>query len=396
MELKRGMGALRDLKQKSGGGGGNNMRFRLDDKQTAIVRFFGDFENQNDPPVTQRHYIRRFGGADAYQYCSGVQCCYCYGRDKGRDKGIGGAGGIAGLYVKDYRKQHKLDAPVRLLKPGIVARPGQTLRPEDYYETKYPPCSGPNRPCQWCKQGLQSAYSGYRSWELSTSFAEQLITLQSSIRDFCHCGAKEEETGVGTIYVASYLCGNAQCGQIVDFDPASGKPVASCAHCRHTTQPLEQIACTACGEAASRTDLQDWLFKVSRNGEGTDTTYNFEAFKYQPPTQEELDEAAKYKPDWEKLWQPEACEQQAARLGIANPFPPTPGHGAVAYNQPPAQAAPTPAPRVQVQRPIASAPAPVPTKPPTFVLRRPGAKPAPVQTPFDDPAASDEDQDIRY
>lgn len=331
MGLKKGLRAVKEAKEKADArGGGGGLRFFLKDGETAVTRFYGDFESEEDPVVYQFHYIKRLASGDRYQNCgenSDQPCVFDYQREHG-DRGIG-KGERALFFLRDTRKVHRLDQEVTLLKPGVSPPPpGKPAKPDDYYQTKYPPCSSPKRPCQWCKTGNQPTEQGHRYWELAVGFSDQLVTQQNELRNYCRCGA-EDEDGNPTLYVTRYLCSG--CNEEVEFYPEQGSPVAHCPSCRNVLPPLEEIACTAC-ETPTRCSIQDFFFRVTRNGEGQDTGYNFEAIHpCKPPSDDELAEAAKNKPDWVSITAADPPEMQAALLGIMNPYGATPGHGATPY-----------------------------------------------------------------
>lgn len=342
MAIRRGFAKVKEAKESaSKGGGGGGLRFMLQDGQSAVVRFFGDFEGQNDPIVGVQHYVRRLPNGKQYHMCAdnlpegtNQGCVFCHMQNSG-DKGIKKQQ-RAFLWLKDLRKVHKLEQVVKILKPGIPRIPGKVYQAADYIETKYPPCTAPRSPCSYCKGGNQAQLEGFRYWELAVQYADQLVSQQAAIREFCKCGGRTEDSG-GTIQINRYVCGamdeegNLTCGEEVDFDPNKGQPVVYCKSCRNNLPPLEEISCTNC-ETPARCDLQDFLFKVTRTGGGTDTTYNFEAVKQASPTEEDLKEAEEKKPDFEAMLQPEAPELQAAHLGVPSPFQ-TPGHGAQGYGQ---------------------------------------------------------------
>ena len=174
------------------------------------------------------------------------------------------------FWMKDLRKVHKLDSPVRILKAGIPIVPGKTYKPDDYQETQYPACCAPKRICPYCAQKNPPQIEGFRHWELAVQYADQLLNQQTAIRDNCKCGARDAE-GNGTLQVVRYVCSNpavtwedgttTPCGQPVEYDPARGQPVVQCHTCSQVLAPLEEIECTAC-DAPTRCDLQDFLFKA--------------------------------------------------------------------------------------------------------------------------------------
>lgn len=358
MALRRGLAAVREAKATVGSGGGGARRFMMRAGESALVRFFGDFEAEADPIVATSHYVKRLQ-ANPYHMCGAYAaesgehagCVMCYARENG-DKAIGKSD-VAFFYVKDYRKSHKFENEVRVLKPGVAFKPGVKLPDSSYDLTKYPPCKGQN--CQFCRDGNEARPGGYVSWKLSITFADQLTSQQALLRDYCKCGARTEDGGP-TIGVSRYLCGH--CQETVDFRPEDGKPVARCHSCKQTLPPLEEIECTACGEP-QRCDLPDFLFKVTRTGGGTDTSYNFEAIHpCKPATAEEMEESVKFAPNFEELVAPEPAELQARALGIPNPFGSSEGHGAenyASYEQT-EEAAPPPKPAFKAPKPVFNKP----------------------------------------
>lgn len=358
MAIRRGLQKVKEIKETQSSGGGNHgLRFVIFAGETAIVRFYGDFEGQNMPILAVTHYGHHLPRGQQYHNCtsnlenSDVPCVFCHVIDKMGNKDIKRQN-RAYFWLKDFRKIHKLENEVQILKPGVPFVPGKRYAAEDYTKTKYVPCSAPKRICSYCNQGGPPQINGYRHWELANQYADMLVSQQAAIRDNCRCGAKDEE-GNGTIQVVQYICGNqnvqwadgsvSPCGQPVDFDPNQGRPVAFCGTCNQTLPPLEEIGCTHC-ENPERCDLQDFLFKVTRTGDKKDTVYNFEPLQFKPPTAEELAEAQAAEPNWEEMLAPEPPELQASYLGIPSPFH-TPGHGAQEYTQA--------APRPVAQRPTA-------------------------------------------
>lgn len=333
MGLQRGLAAVREAKQQSEGRRGDARRFFIKGGETAVLRFFGNFEGGDDPVIGKMHYVKRLKGAE-YQACGEnadehAGCVFCYLKENSKDKGIS-TSGRAYFSIKDYRKYHKFEQERRVLRPDFAFAPGRQPRPQDYLQTKYPWCQGGKRPCEFCKEGNDALVMGFRYWELATGYADMLVNQQATLRGYCLCGARDEE-GNGTIYTTQYLC--AKCGEAVDFDPAQSV-VANCS-CGQTLCPNEEIACTGC-EEPRRADLQDFLFRVSRIGDGQQTNYNFEPIHpVRPPSPEELEDWEKNKPDFVAICAPQASELQAATLGLPqSPFV-TPGHGAKTYGQPP-------------------------------------------------------------
>lgn len=347
MAVRKGLRAVREAKEQMNRSGNNNpFTFRLQSGESAVVRFFGDFEGEEDPAICDRHYVKRFervSNLQAYQWCgdnNGRKCVYCHVKDAG-DKGVSKSP-IANFFIYDKRKSHKFEDKQKIVKTGRKPRPGRPLTDQDYYYTKYPMCIGGKRPCHFCKQGNEARPIGFRHWPLATMFAEHVVALQETIREYCKCGARDD-SGEGTIVVRRYLCANPECGVELDFNPDLGQGVALCAQrspggslvgCGQTLPPLEEIECTEC-DSPYRTDLQDWWVRVTRTGEKKTTGYNFETIPPCSPVDDDIyEEAVKRWPDWEKVTGGDPPEIQAQNLGIPNPFGGTSGHGSTGYDEP--------------------------------------------------------------
>lgn len=340
MSVKKGLRALSGM---SSSGRGDAYRFSLADGETAVVRFIGDFEGEQDPVVGYVHYIKSAPIGKQYQNCGDnapegthAGCVFCANKQKRSPRAV--------FYLKDMRLTHVLDQEVRVPKPGVVVVPGRPLSEDSYMTTKYPPCRRQN--CQYCKQGNEARPKGFRTWEMAGQFADQVTVLQATLRDYCKCGARGSE-GEGTIYVWTYGCGNAECGVEVQFSPDRGQLTAHCDTCGQTTVPVEYVRCSACDAAEqgdseitpvhTRCDLPDFLIRVSRSGEKMRTSYNFEpVHPCRPMTDEEAAEVAEKRPDLEAMLAPEPSEMQAATLGVRSPFA-TAGHGARPYTEAPAE-----------------------------------------------------------
>lgn len=407
MAVRRGFKAVTEASKQTQRG--DSYRFRLDTGETALIRAHGDFENELMPVVCDRHYIKRLRGADAYQMCgtnapdgTHAGCVFCYARDH-KDKGVG-MSPLALFDITDLRKIHKLSEEVRVLKPGVIVRAGTQAKADDYVKTKYPYCRGALK-CQFCKGGHEAFPQGRRHWELANMHAEGLSGKYEEARQFCTCGARTEDGGP-TLYASSYICGNVECGQEIDYDPEQDGAVKPCGYCRQAYVPVEILACTnpECSEP-TRCKLDDFVIKVGKTGADKKTTYNFElVHPCQPLTAEERKEIEEAAIDLDALAQPLPAEMQAKLLNIPSPFS-TPGHGAsgftsdipdegddTQYGEPEdeqeEEAAPEPSrwgrmhpavpPARPAPRPAAAAPPPRPAAPPPGLRRA-----APAAAPRD-------------
>ncbi len=366
MPLVRGLAKVRESKQESDNRKGDARRFMINTGESRILRFFGNFENNEDPIMAAVHYVKRLPKGQQYQQCgknddSHPGCVLCHLQPS--DKGIGWPNLRAYFWIRDYSKYHKMDAAVNVIKASYVQQVGKAPKPSDYYETKYPACTATRtRQCEWCKMGNTAIDNGFKYWELATKYADGLVSQQAALREYCLCGARDEEGG-HTLYVTQYLCSNPKCNAEVEFDPLSGNVVVACGHCRKTLTPTEVLACTAeCGNPR-RADLQDFLFKVTKTGDEQSTNYNFEPIHpVRPPTEEELAESNEKKPVWEDLVRPDPAEVQAKNLGLPESPIKTPGHGATAYGGAKPAPGPSAAPQTRVAPAAPKGPPAAPAK----------------------------------
>jgi hypothetical protein len=306
-------------------------RFFLKSNESAVIRFFGDFEADEDPVISKRHFVKRLPRGQQYAACgqnasegAHAGCVFCFLRDKKGDNGISRGSEVANFFVFDKRKFHVMEEEVRVLRPGVRSREPKAT---DYMMTRYPSClSSEKRVCPYCKVN-EYQESGFRHWELALTYADQLLSQQGELRDYCKCGARTED-GEGTIVCVEHECRG--CKQDINLGKEA-KRIVKCQGCGLTGEPAERkLGCSSC-DNAQRCDLQDFWFKIRRSGSGTDTTYNFEAIHpCKPPGNEELDAAETLYPDWETVLAPEPAEMQAASLGVQSPFK-TEGHGSVSY-----------------------------------------------------------------
>ena len=391
--VAKGMAAMAAAKNKMGSGGGSsNNVLTLKVGQTVIGRFFGDFENDEAPIVVLRHYIKGLSGADAYQVCAfsldenGTEvlaeghegCAVCYASSSLGKKNISRSPNAV-FFVKDYSRYHSLDQEVRFLKPGVFVQPGKPAPATAYEQSKYPPCSAPRKPCQFCKEGKESKERGYKPFPLALQFAQQITGQIPELSQHCRCGAKTED-GSPSLTVQGYWC--PECNNMLDdYFPESGSHT-QCPNCSTTVVPNELLQCCGC-ENPERAKLQDYKFQMTKTGEKKSTNYTFTPiYPPNPPTEEELELAAKYTPDWSKasVSSPKSADEQSRLLSIPNPFTgvvPQQNRGAGSYGNPPK---PAPRPGAPLGKP---APAGFrATPPPTFSARpSPGGRPPVMRRP---------------
>lgn len=310
----------------AGGGGGTDYDLMVDEGESVPVRFGGSFDTEF-PVFDNEHYFQ--GRArDSYQWCSldpmqnpdlripkpgFAGCVYHESGSK--------AGGKALYWVLDMRLIHKLDNPVT-----VAGRKNQT---------KWPPHSAQN--CQFCRMDKNKPQTkGWTKLKLPGRTSEAFLAKRDAVRNRCLCGAVSE-MGEGTIEAHGWLCGNDKCWD--QHDPVSlgnhwqgpGTPFL-CAHCGSSEIPYEWISCTEC-QTPARCDMGDFIWDVLKTGSLKKTEWSVTMRQVKPRrmSAEEDELMRKYMPDWNTATLPKSCEQQAAFLGIGNPFPPVAGHGAVAY-----------------------------------------------------------------
>lgn len=381
--IRRGTQAHQQYEEqnkRSSSGGAGSYPLRMKAGETKILRFFGNFNNQEDPVSVDMHYCKALEASkQAYQYCGDQTCVFCYVAKSG-NKSVGLPSSSFWLYCKDYSLSHKLDSETRVLKPGYRPQPGVAPPPSAYEVTKYPACLAPKRPCPYCRDGNTARHGGYRPFKLSSMHAGDLMTQIEAAKAWCASCLNE------SIVVTSYACAN--CGLAVEIG-ADG--MAECDSCRYTLPPNEVIDCSSCDNPL-RCDLSMFKVSATRTGDGQSTGYNFSLITPpEPSDQEELDEAAKYKPDWDQMLKPLSPDAQAALLQVPNPFAQrgAPGPRAQGYSQA-AVVAPRQAPAAKAAPPTVQ-PRQAPPRAAPPVVRRP-----PVIPPRSVGSADSLDSEVEY
>lgn len=317
MGMARGAAALAAIKgmRPSGGSGGGGYALWIQSGESKYLRVNGDFANEEAPVYSLTHYIKSLGKRDAEQNCAMYMaldvnpqtgkltgkfvlmeghagCVYCgLPDDNGGKKKT-----VAHFWVQDQAPQHKLEHEVK-----VAGRDKGT---------KYPPCVG--RGCHYCAQGNKAVLQWWTEFRLAEGYATLWLAQRDHIRNYCRsCCYTSAEDPVT----------HAPMGTIVEQDgylSCEGYVLDENNQWQPCTNPV-------------RSDMPDWLWKVTRTGEGKQTNYAFDPVKLLPLSAEEQEEADKRAPDWDKLIAPEPDTAQAAKLGVPSPFKPVAGHGARPY-----------------------------------------------------------------
>lgn len=317
MGMARGAAALAAIKgmRPSGGSGGGGYALWIQSGESKYLRVHGNFAAEEAPVYSVGHYIPSLGKGLAEQNCAmflaldvdpntgkltgkyvlmegHAGCVYCSLPDD--------AGGkkktVVHFWVQDQQPQHKLDHEVK-----VAGRDKGT---------KYPPCVG--RGCHYCAQGNKAQLSWWTEFRLAEGYAALWLAKRDHIRNYCRscCYTLAEDPVT-----------HAPMGTIVETDEGlscEGYFLNVANQWEPCTNPV-------------RSDIPDWLWKVTRTGEKKSTNYAFDPVKLLPLSAEEQEEADKRAPDWDKLIAPEPDTAQAAKLGVPSPFKPVAGHGARPY-----------------------------------------------------------------
>ena len=344
------MSAVRASQQASsprGGGGGGSYDLIVDVGDNIPIRVYWPTIDGADqfPVYNMSHYLPWIKGREAFANCA------MYLDEVGAARLMEGHAGCvyhrlpsdnggntdlnANFWVCDMRKIHKMENEVSCIDPRTGNR----------FNSKYPKCDGQN--CQWCRTGSQPQVGGWRRYRISSRLAEQWLAERPAIRQFCRtCGGVNAESQ-GTLSVYGYLCPscNVQIG-----GPAAGQSKVVCTSCMQEVTPTEWLACeTPNCPAPVRCDMDCFIWDIrcvgggqSKNGKQKKiVSMSARTARICPPTQEEIEAAEKYLPNWDEAIAPEAAEYMLLKLkpelaapiraSMGDKLGPAAGHGAVRY-----------------------------------------------------------------
>lgn len=240
------------------------------------------------------------------------ECVGCYYHAKGKSSGISNrlTQSINIILMSDF---HAIDSNNRNPRTG---RPYKD----------YVPCKGRN--CPHCKKGIEKFFGRRVYWPMGTRFATSLADYDSiDFANRCECG--------GVIAIVSMQC--PECGEYPDdirFDEMDKEEVTvirdsvlTCKKCGYQGLFNEVPECDQCGDAKQMT-VWSTEMKLYRSGEGTDTTLQKSDARVCAPERKERVKDLMQPFDVDRIKPLFDPDEQAKRLGVANPYVAAPVSGA--------------------------------------------------------------------
>ena len=335
MAGKKGVSAFRrerkrvEKEMKDRKAGGRVWAFRLQDGESAMVRFVGLFlppiadgvleemergelleladlydvvqrtkENgkreklltavkrrmtQEEPILTETHWVHALNQAFTCDHdntfgTGGCALCEARDSDKKFQKKIGFPKSESIFFLIDHRRQHR-------------------IKHEDG-DAKYVDCTEESAGrCKYCRRADEEGpvyparMNGLRYFPNGQRRAMEIISLNDRAKQYClGCNAK--------LVSAGYQC--SSCGaELGDLD-ADGLKV-KCRKCGVKDIPIEQVAprkkCNNKGCQPARSNLSKFMVEVRRNGTGKQTVYSFSLEGQEPLSEEEMEQLLRYPED---------------------------------------------------------------------------------------------------
>ena len=324
-------------------------------------------------------------------------CVFCHYKLMSKDKSVGGASARVVVSTLDGTLYHKVPN-----KDGVANSHGTVYVNDEA-------CQGQR--CPYCRSTAMAQVwdrtterliavpvrdrhrGGQFKWRIAMKGGEVLWNQILQMREFCACcwpqGASE---GLNPVTTVSLACSSCE----APIDPLeydySVSVKHACPSCGVSAAPTEVVSCEGGCEGARRATMFDGEWKVTRSGEGVNTTYSFQFMG----VSEMPDWSFEYEaPDLTKEERPMSAAKMAEKLGIPDPFQrssqvssrsPAPGRAPVPPQRP---QAPPPGTRPQV---AGRAPQRPPPRPPSRV-----GVPEPYQEEsFSDWADGGQGDDIPY
>jgi len=262
--------------------------FKLDDGESAIVRFNG---SEDEPHIFESHSIRRgnkFSGVNCAKDTPGHDGCVgCWSNSNG-DKGVGRPASKGAFNLIDHRWYHKL-----------LDREKSDGENKRY---KYILCSDDAR-CKYCRKKKKREHGGQKRVTFALQWAQLLAATDEKLSKKC------KSCGVGRVKAVGY---EDEDGEPVD-PPSDDEELEEAIE---SGEIFEVLECNKC-EEPERCTLNDALLEVTRVGSGTNTTYKFDI--------EEIVEMEEWETecepgDLEAQNKPLSAEKQAGVIGVQNPF----------------------------------------------------------------------------
>lgn len=299
--------SVKESKSRQGGGG---RRLFLDTDQPTEIRFIG--LNGKEPYIYKRHYDAK---TKRYIVCAEDEA------KEGKHEGC-----VVCMLAKTLRgREARVKSPQRLYAVTVF-----DPRKYHYVESKpegeqYQPCTKDDEgQCRWCKRGIERKINGVRHWSMAEQVIMQLRTFEKDV-----LGKKCARDG-GRIKVVGYQCPTCE----TEMEPDDPTEEIRCIACEKEMgkkpvlrKPKEVISCKTCGPKARRISLADAWITITKTGQKQSTSYNFNPGETEPFDPEDV---LKEFPDLKKIkaikfsahpdFQPDSAGEQAAILGVKNPF----------------------------------------------------------------------------
>lgn len=262
-------------------------RFIIKNGETVPVRIL---VNPNEPFIFKRHYVN---ATKQYLVCA-------------EDAAL--AGQHEGCVACDMARAGGRSSIVKL--PQIVYAislydPRKIHKVEYGQETKYELCTEDAR-CRHCRMGNKPTLNGVRHWTMNESVANQLREFEINVLgNRCMCG-------VGMLKVIEFICPNCQ----APMEPDNPNDAARC-QCGQIVYPQPVHKCSRCNEPRPMSLADTWLI-ITRAGEGTSTSYNFNPGEVEPFSFTDDIKPLDFAHDPE--FQPLAAQQMAGALRVPGQY----------------------------------------------------------------------------
>lgn len=293
-------------RQRSGGA----RRLYIKDGESVDIRLIG---GEDEPFIYKRHYDAKTG---RYIPCAEDEA------KAGRHQGCVAC--MVARAVRGEGKTARLKSPQRVYVVSVF-----DPRKFHYVESKpkgeqYQPCADDDS-CRYCRKGLERKINGVRYWEMAENLITQLRQFEVST-----LGKRCARCQTGRVKVAKYICPTCE----EELEPDDPTQEVRCVSCEKESgkklvevKAKEVVHCAKCGPKGRRISLEHAWITVSVSGQRASKTWNFNVGEV-----EEFDADAFLKefPDLKKIaplhlsempdFQPASAAEQAAILGVPNPF----------------------------------------------------------------------------
>jgi len=262
---------------------------RITEDESVRVRFIG---GPNEPYQISTHWLNKQRTSTV---CGGDQCVYCHYRQQ--DPSIGRAVPRLLFSVISDRRMKQTKEVMSNGEQRIRWNPTNAGDPEAR------------------REGRKYLEASWRTGE----------SLAAEDKKLSRRGTKETDgvaAEIGLVKAISHNC--TECGDSLNV-PEDCRSVV-CPECGHEGPPEEVLGMLndeAPTAGLKRRNVQDCWVTISRSGTGTSTRYSFDP---EPPSAMSEDDSKIEPFDFFKVKKAESTDDQAARLGYANPFGPGGDH----------------------------------------------------------------------